>query len=363
MKIKQLNILNEFVPPEGGDDDGEDDGVQWFGPYKSWKDAVLTAQSYISAWNNQDPRKDLPEAGYDFHIMITNDGYYWKETGARNNSMDDEDVAEGWKGATVGRIAGEIGGGALGTVIEPGIGTDLGALAGGAIGSQIGDKLGDKISNKLKKDDVTEVTEPLSVGAKIRTKKAGIEGQVAKIEHNIVFFKMGDGRLMKTSINNVVPVEKLEDELPDFLSTNEGSMGGINRCAPSNDVSYEHVLDEIMDKYMQANINHQGPDRRQEPKPEPVPGLNKQKAEKIAKEMNIRLNDTIYVYKLVKGMISLEEVPPTVRMAIYNLVDRMVPADSSTGQLKPYVFNKLKQIVAENQIKEETKRLENLYRN
>lgn len=196
--------------------------------------------------------------------------------------------------------------------------------------------------NKLfKEDDVTEVTPALQPGSKIRTRKSGMEGVVQKIEGGQVFFKAGDGRMMKTAEQNVLPIEKLQD----------GSMGGINRSAPSNDVSYEHVLDEIMDKYMQQHDVHQGPERRTGEKPEPVPGLNRQKAEKIANALNIRLNDTVYVYKLAKDMMSLDDVPPTVRMAVYNLIQGM-PVDQQ-GILKPYVVDKLRQIVAEHQLREE----------
>ena len=137
----------------------------------------------------------------------------------------------------------------------------------------------------------------------------------------------------------------------------EGSMGGFNRCAPSSDVSYEKVLDEVIGAWEDANQPEQ--ERRAGPKPEPVPGLNRPKAEKIANAMEIRLNDTIYVYKLVKGMISLEEVPPAVRMAIYKLVDGM-PTDQS-GALKPFVMDKLRQVVAESRIQEEVERLSGLY--
>jgi hypothetical protein len=276
----------------------------------------------------------------------------------------------------------------------------------------------DQESKLFKEDEVTEVTEPLAVGAKIRTKRMGMEGVVEKIEGNEVFFKAGDGRMMKTSENNVIPVEKLEDGLPgsfsnsdytpgsrgvglrpmpspnlcktchgkgwvpqgeDWINRNikiecpgcrgsgsikEGGMGGINRSHPAVDVTYQHVLDEIMDKYMQQHDVHQGPERREEPKPEPVPGLNREKAQKIANALGIRLNDTVYVYKLVKDMISLDEMPPTVRMAIYNLIDPQHGMPTTPeGALKPFVMNKLRQIVSEHQLREEITKLQKLYRN
>ena len=201
---------------------------------------------------------------------------------------------------------------------------------------------GEENNNK----EINEVTPALQPGSKIRTKGKGTEGEVTGIENGIVHFRLADGRMMRTSERNVIPVEKLQD----------GGMGGINRSAPANDVSYEHVLDEIMDRYMQTNIDHQGEERRSGPQPEPVLGLNREKAEKIAKEMGIRLKDTIYIYKLVKGMINLDEVPSMVRIAIYKLFspEHGMPIDK-LGSLKPYVMDKLREVVSEEMIREEIK--------
>lgn len=136
-------------------------------------------------------------------------------------------------------------------------------------------------------------------GDTIRTPK--LEGKVSKVEEGYVYFTTADGRNMRNTVKNCTVVEKLadqenemcEDEELDEVSTEllskyktaagkdasaadksgdyargnkrfsgivkatkkqfdndakkkteEGSMGGINRSAPSNDVSYEKVLDE-----------------------------------------------------------------------------------------------------------------------
>jgi hypothetical protein len=212
-------------------------------------------------------------------------------------------------------------------------------------------------SEAFEEDEITEVTPELQIGSKIRTKRMKMQGVVTKIGKTSygadeVFFRTEDGREMKTPMRNVVPIEKLQD--------GDGGGIGFNRAADQHVVNYQHVLGEIMDKYMQMHTAHQGPERRAGPKPEPVPGLNREKAQKIADAMGIRLNDTIYVYKLVKGMTTLEEIPPVVRMAIYNLVQGM--PTTPEGTLKPYVMDKLKKIVAEQQLREEAARLEKLYR-
>lgn len=98
-----------------------------------------------------------------------------------------------------------------------------------------------------------EVPQP---GQTIRTKKMSMEGKVERIGQNSagypeVFFRIADGRLMKTPLENVVVVEKLADEEIEM----EGSMGGINRCAPAQDVSYEHVLDDVYESWNQEKKN------------------------------------------------------------------------------------------------------------
>lgn len=93
-------------------------------------------------------------------------------------------------------------------------------------------------------------------GDTIRTKK--MEGKVEKVVtnragHDEVYFRIADGRLMKTPLDNVIIIQKLED----------GSMGGINRSAPSNDVSYEKVLDDVTEKWDKFNLPAQ---KKQSPK-------------------------------------------------------------------------------------------------
>lgn len=158
-------------------------------------------------------------------------------------------------------------------------------------------------SSKPMEEDTSEMPE---AGDTIRTNKSEMDGKVDRIEGNVVFFRIADGRLMKTGLNNVTVVQKLadgdseimEDELDEVSNellakyktaagksasaadkqgdyktgdkrfkgivkatnkqfdndakkrqTKEGSMGGINRSAPSNDVSYEKMLDEVYGKW------------------------------------------------------------------------------------------------------------------
>lgn len=184
--------------------------------------------------------------------------------------------------------------------------------------------------------DLNEDMEP-KPGDIIKTKKMQMQGKVEKVEpysgYMAVYFRLEDGRLMRTALHNVTVIEKLADseveevsegfpydvdhmpgrvirgefenktvryfynewkELADranseqhsngliissgpktviyqsddgtiyaqwdkqknvgFIKgkTTEGSMGGINRSAPAQDVSYEKVLDEVMSKWSEA---------------------------------------------------------------------------------------------------------------
>lgn len=96
-------------------------------------------------------------------------------------------------------------------------------------------------------------------GDKIRTKKMQMQGEVVRVQksstgYNEVLFKIEDGRLMKTPLENVIVIQKLEDE-----TTLEGGMGGINRSRPAQDVSYEKVLDEVKAKWNKEAVSEKDP--------------------------------------------------------------------------------------------------------
>jgi hypothetical protein len=73
------------------------------------------------------------------------------------------------------------------------------------------------------------------------------------------------GKIAKYAVEYAVPLvtviailyggKKLIDKVLSEQDMAEGGMGGINRCAPSNDVSYEKVLDEVRQKW-KSNKNN-----------------------------------------------------------------------------------------------------------
>jgi len=175
------------------------------------------------------------------------------------------------------------------------------------------------------KDEWMKSSKPMEEGSDtpvpgdtIRTPK--LEGKVTKVEEGYVYFTTPDGRNMRNTVKNCTVVEKLadqesemfEDEEIDEVSnellakyktaagkdasaadkkgeyargnkrfsgivkatkkqfdndakkkTEEGTMGGINRSAPSNDVSYEKVLDEVYGKWNEEQVNELSVDKMQ----------------------------------------------------------------------------------------------------
>ncbi len=155
-------------------------------------------------------------------------------------------------------------------------------------------------TSKKMEEDSSEMPES---GDTIRTKRSQLEGRVERLEGDTVFFRTPDGRLMKTGCSNAIVIQKLADcdvgmfeseELTEISNalltkyktaaagaargadavgdiktgnkrfsgivkatnkqfandakarkavTKEGTMGGINRSAPAQDVSYEKVSD------------------------------------------------------------------------------------------------------------------------
>lgn len=116
----------------------------------------------------------------------------------------------------------------------------------------------DSMGEMYSGDSLAEATEVPEVGDTIRTQKMQMEGKVEKIEpyngFTAVYFRIQDGRLMRTPVENVTVIQKLQD----------GSMGGINRSAPAQDVSYEKVLDEVMNKWSQEQVNELSVDTMQQ---------------------------------------------------------------------------------------------------
>lgn len=185
---------------------------------------------------------------------------------------------------------------------------------------------------------LSEATEMPEVGDTIRTQKMQMEGKVEKIEpyngFTVVYFRIQDGRLMKTPVENVIVIQKLQDENMNINKANEGysvvpnidtnryqsrnglegpfrakngkvvyydpqegkyydpdsdfyisydewadmnegltfshemqqesSMGGINPSSPAQDVSYEKILDEVLNKWKAEQINELSIDTMQQ---------------------------------------------------------------------------------------------------
>ena len=207
-------------------------------------------------------------------------------------------------------------------------------------------------------EDVLEVPR---IGDTIRTKKAQMEGKVVKMEGRNVFFKLADGRMMQTPITNVIVIQKLEDqdiELMELsnellskyktaagksskaadavgdikkgnkrfsgvikatnkqfandakkhLKTNEGSMGGINRSHPAQDVSYEHVLDDDMNMDME---------KERARRKASLDSSNVNRGPRVKPRTTFRQDDLPQIKALLNGKIKFDQLPIHLRMALY----------------------------------------------
>jgi hypothetical protein len=75
-------------------------------------------------------------------------------------------------------------------------------------------------SEQRRRDELSSIEESPDMpepGDNIRTRKTKMEGKVKKVSGDIVLFQLVDGRMMKTSIGNVIVIEKLADEDDEIM--------------------------------------------------------------------------------------------------------------------------------------------------
>ena len=89
-------------------------------------------------------------------------------------------------------------------------------------------------SEQRRRDELSSIEESPDMpepGDNIRTRKTKMEGKVKKVSGDIVLFQLVDGRMMKTSIGNVIVIEKLADEDDEIMEDelNEISDTVINK--------------------------------------------------------------------------------------------------------------------------------------
>ena len=84
------------------------------------------------------------------------------------------------------------------------------------------------------------------IGDNVRTRKTEMEGKVEKLgKNNEVFFRVGDGRLMKTSLSNIIVVEKLIDD--------DENMDRV-RPTDKNSENFNNTMSNITDPSLLADI-------------------------------------------------------------------------------------------------------------
>lgn len=166
---------------------------------------------------------------------------------------------------------------------------------------------------------------------------------------------------------------------------NEGSMGGINRAAPAQDVSYEHMLDEVLNELSLGTLQNYkdkvsstdtARHRAFGKLPKGVEGnktasrkinakLNQPEGmlqthsmhedaspEEIAKKLNIRSSDIPAIYALMNGKIKFNDLPQPIRFALFNKFHDLPQEYGEEGKTSKGMLNFLHQLVAENEMDE-----------
>lgn len=104
-------------------------------------------------------------------------------------------------------------------------------------------------------------------GNNIRTNNGNMEGKVIRVDGNMVYFKLADGRPMKTSIRNVTVIEKLADEDDEILEARVDEISDTVIAAYKAEVGNQKTAadkkgdykkgDELYSKINKATL-HQG---------------------------------------------------------------------------------------------------------
>jgi len=104
-------------------------------------------------------------------------------------------------------------------------------------------------------------------GNNIRTNSGNMEGKVIRVDGNMVYFKLADGRPMKTSIRNITVIEKLADEDDEILEARVDEISDTVIAAYKAEVGNQKTAadkkgdykkgDELYSKINKATL-HQG---------------------------------------------------------------------------------------------------------
>jgi hypothetical protein len=190
----------------------------------------------------------------------------------------------------------------------------------------------------LMDENCSEIPEP---GDTVRTNKTSMDGKVESVnESGEVFFRIADGRLMKTHCNNVTVVEKLADENNEVMEdqdlmelSNEllskYKTGAADSSRSANAMGDIKKSNKRFSGVVKATNKQFANDAKKA-----MSGLKEDNSdEQIAQNLGIPVKGVPYIRALLNKEIRWNELPQQVRMPLYKKFEGLpTDLDQNTSQ-------------------------------
>jgi len=190
-------------------------------------------------------------------------------------------------------------------------------------------------------------------GDTIRTNKTSMDGKVESVnESGEVFFRIADGRLMKTHCNNVTVVEKLADENNEVMENQEllelsNELLTKYKTSAADASRAADAMGDIKtsNKRFSGVVKATNKQFANDAKKAVAAVSEEASPEQIVANLGIPAKGVPYINALIQGKIKFNDLPQLVRMALYKKFDGM-PTDQNQN-ISPELLNVLKKAVAE----------------
>ena len=197
-------------------------------------------------------------------------------------------------------------------------------------------------------------------GDTVRTNKTSMDGKVESVnESGEVFFRIADGRLMKTHCDNVTVVEKLADEDHEVMEDQEllelsnellskYKTGAADASRAANALGDIKTSNKRFSGTVKATNKQFANDAKKATAAVSV--SEEASPEEIVANLGIPLKGVPYIMALIQGKIKFNDLPQPVRMALYKKFEGM-PTDQDQN-VTPGLMQVLQKAVAENSLNE-----------
>lgn len=192
-------------------------------------------------------------------------------------------------------------------------------------------------------------------GDTVRTNKTSMDGKVEAVtESGEVYFRIADGRLMKTHCDNVTVVEKLADEDSEIMEDQEllelsNQLLTKYKSAAANASRAADAMGDIKtgNKRFSGVVKATNKQFANDAKKATAAVSMSEEAspEEIVANLGIPLKGVPYIMALVQGKIKFNDLPQPVRMALYKKFEG-VPTDQNQNTSSE-LMKVLQQAVAE----------------